>query len=191
MQSYRCFLLLHAATVGVRIIEAESDLEATERAEAVVLDSGNKFDGYELWDGTRQVKRVQGIHREWDDTREQIHRWRMKAEELRAAAEGFASQASRDYFLHTAQTYEALANSTEARLDRRKRNRRKRASSGGAASSRLSTGLYQGIIERRPVANALAARRRSRGATEETSCPRVFLVAPGRGLCLTAPTRRR
>ena len=69
MQSYRCFLLLHAATVGVGIIEAESDLEATERAEAVVLDSGNKFDGYELWDGTRQVKRVQGIHREWDDTK--------------------------------------------------------------------------------------------------------------------------
>jgi hypothetical protein len=120
MQSYRCFLLKHAAIAGVQIIEAASDLEAAERAEAVVLDSGAKFDGYELWDGTRQVKRVQGIQREWDDTREQIRYWRMKAEELRAAAEGFANQASRDYFLHTAETYEALANNTEARLDRRK-----------------------------------------------------------------------
>jgi hypothetical protein len=40
--------------------------------------------------------------------------WR--ADELRAAADGFADNSSRSYFLNAAKTYEILADNAEARL---------------------------------------------------------------------------
>jgi len=89
MRSYRCFLLIHAAFAGVEIIETETDAEAEERAETLVRDRGPRFNGYDPWDGTRDVQRVREIPRERDDSLVPIQRWRMKAEEIRTAADGF------------------------------------------------------------------------------------------------------
>jgi hypothetical protein len=68
MRSYRCFLLMHTAFAGVEIIKAETDAEAEERAETLVRDRGPRFNGYDLWDGTRHVQRVRDIPRERDDS---------------------------------------------------------------------------------------------------------------------------
>jgi hypothetical protein len=64
--------------------------------------------------GTRPVER------KLDDGPEQIRRWRMKAEEIRTGAEGFGDGSARRHLLSSAETYDALANNAEARLQRRK-----------------------------------------------------------------------
>ena len=51
---------------------------------------------------------------------DQIRRWRLKAEEIRTAADGFADTAARGHMRNSAETYEALANALEARLERKK-----------------------------------------------------------------------
>jgi len=114
MPSYRCFFLdLHAKIAAVEFIAAESDGKAVERADAAFRENGAGLSGYELWDGTRIVQR------ELDSSLEQIRRWRMKAEELRTSGESFTDSSSRQYLLNAAETYEALANAAEARLQRR------------------------------------------------------------------------
>ena len=120
MRTYRCFLLMHSAFAGVEIFDAETDAEAEDRAEVLVRDRAPRFNGYDLWDGTRRVQRVLEIQREMNDTRERIRRWRMKAEELRTAADDFTNNSSRGYFQHAAEAYEALANGAEGRFERRK-----------------------------------------------------------------------
>jgi hypothetical protein len=114
MSSYRCFFLnLHATIAAVEFIEAQSDAEAVALAEAAFRENEAGLSGYELWDGARIVQR------ELDSSLEQIRRWRMKAEELRTGAEGFADNSSRQYLLNAAETYEALAKAAAARLERR------------------------------------------------------------------------
>jgi hypothetical protein len=115
MPSYRCFFLnSHATIAAVEFIEAASDAEAVARAEAALREHETGLSGYELWEGARIVRR------ELDSSLEQIRRWRMKAEEIRASGEGFADHLSRQYLLNAAETYEALASAAEARLQRRK-----------------------------------------------------------------------
>ena len=122
MQSYRClFLNSQFAIAGVEIIEAETDAEAVERAERVFAEKAARFNGYELWYGAWRVhQHATPVQLSLDDSPERIRWWRMKAEELRTGAEGFTNHSSRDYFQHAAETYEALANNAEARLQRRK-----------------------------------------------------------------------
>ena len=55
-----------------------------------------------------------------NDSPEQVRRWRMKAEEIRTAAEDYGDGSARQVLLNSAATYEALANAAEARLQRRK-----------------------------------------------------------------------
>jgi hypothetical protein len=55
-----------------------------------------------------------------NDSPVQVRRWRMKAEEIRTAAEGYGDGSARRALLSSAATYEALADATEARLERRK-----------------------------------------------------------------------
>jgi hypothetical protein len=55
-----------------------------------------------------------------NDSPLQVRRWRMKAEEIRTAAEGYGDGSARQALLNSAATYEALADATEARLERRK-----------------------------------------------------------------------
>jgi hypothetical protein len=66
------------------------------------------------WDRRRRVER------ESSNRAEQIRRWRLKAEELPTAADGFADGAARQHLRNSAETYEALAINAAARLDRRK-----------------------------------------------------------------------
>jgi hypothetical protein len=111
----RCYFLnLHAAIERVELIEADTDADAWLQAAALFRDKGAGFSAIEVWDRGRRVER------ESSNDEEQIRRWRLKAEELRTAADGFADGAARQHLRNSAETYEALANNAEARLDRRK-----------------------------------------------------------------------
>ena len=56
MRSYRCFFLdLRSGIRAVEIVEAESDSEAAQRAEAVFREKGTQFSDYELWDCGRRI----------------------------------------------------------------------------------------------------------------------------------------
>ena len=55
-----------------------------------------------------------------NDSPVQVRRWRMKAEEIRTAADGFTNGSAGQYLRNSAETYEALANAAEARLQRGK-----------------------------------------------------------------------
>ena len=113
MRSYRCYFLnLHCAITGFEIIEAETDAEAAERAEALYREKGAWLSGIEVW---HQGRRVQC---ELDDSLQRIRRWRMKAEELRTAGQDFTDNRGRNYLLHAAESYEALADAAQARLQR-------------------------------------------------------------------------
>jgi hypothetical protein len=70
----------------------------------------------------RLKKDVDGrrVERKLKDGPEQIRRWRMKAEEIRTAAEGFGDGSARRHLLNSANTYDALATAAEARLQRQK-----------------------------------------------------------------------
>jgi hypothetical protein len=115
MRAYRCHLLRSpAATAAVVYIEAESDAEAVERARELFRAKGSAFNGIELWDRERRVER------EFHHPPEQIRRWRLKAAELRIAAQSFADGSARHALLHSADTYEALAIDAEALLQHRK-----------------------------------------------------------------------
>jgi hypothetical protein len=115
---YRCYLLnLQSAIAGVEIIEADTDSEAVARGDAVFRAKGAGFSGVEVWDLGRRVE-----HQADDGSvapAEQIRRWRMKAEEIRTAADGFADGSARQHMRNSAETYEALANTAEARLRHR------------------------------------------------------------------------
>jgi len=114
MRSYRCYFLnLRTTIAAVGSIEAETDAEAVKQAEALFRAKGAGFTGMEVWVGGRRVPH------ELDDSSAQIGRWRMKAEELRTAGEGFTDNSSRHHLLNAAETYESLANAAEARLRRR------------------------------------------------------------------------
>jgi len=114
MPAYRCYFLdLHARIAGVEIIEADTDGEAVARGDAVFREKGAGFSGVEVWDRGRRVER------DADSGAEQIRRWRLKAEELRTAADGFADNSARRHLRNSAETYEALANNAEARSQRR------------------------------------------------------------------------
>ena len=114
MPSYRCYFLdLHAKIAGVEIIEADTDSEAIVQGDTVFRDKGAGFSGVEVWDRGRRIER------KLNDP-EQIRRWRMKAEEIRTAADGFTNGSAGQYLRNSAETYEALANAAEARLQRGK-----------------------------------------------------------------------
>ena len=58
MRSYRCFFLnLKSAFAGVQVIEAETDEEAVQRAEAVFREKGVPYSGFEVWDCAHRVHR--------------------------------------------------------------------------------------------------------------------------------------
>jgi hypothetical protein len=115
---YRCYFLnMQARIERVELIEADTDSDAVARADTLFRERGAGFSDIEVWDRGRRVER------QLDDgsvtAAEQIRRWRMKAEEIRSAADGFADGSAR-YMRNSAETYEALANAAEARLERRK-----------------------------------------------------------------------
>jgi hypothetical protein len=110
---YRCFLLdLQSKIVAVEIIDAQTDADAVARAEAIF--HAKRASGFEVWDRGRRVERV------LKEGAELIRRWRMKAEEIRTAADGFGDGSARQALRNSAETYEALANAAEARAERRK-----------------------------------------------------------------------
>jgi hypothetical protein len=110
---YRCYFLdMHSTIARVEVIEAETDAEALEPAAIALRAQGDSFSGVEVWDRGRRIERAQG------EGLEQIRRWRMKAEELRTAAESFTNDSARRAFRSSAETYDALANALEARLRR-------------------------------------------------------------------------
>lgn len=112
---YRCYFLNLRGTIErVELIEADSDAEAVAQADALFHEKGAGFSRIEVWDRGRRVER----HSTGDAA--QIRRWRMKAEELRTAADGFADGSARHHLRSSAETYEALADNAEARLERRK-----------------------------------------------------------------------
>jgi hypothetical protein len=112
---FRCYFLnLHSHIERVEMIEASGDSDAMAQADAIFRDQGAGFSGFEVWDRGRRVER------ELHDGPEQIHRWRMKAEEIRSAADGFDDGSSRRHMRNSADTYDALANAAEARLQKRK-----------------------------------------------------------------------
>ncbi len=116
---YRCYFLnMQARIERVELIEADTDSDAVARGDTLFREKGAGFSGVEVWDRGHRVER------QLDDgsvaPAEQIHRWRMKAEEIRAAADGFADGSARQHMRNSAETYEALANTAEARLQRRK-----------------------------------------------------------------------
>jgi hypothetical protein len=114
MLTYRCcFLDSQSKTAGVDIIAAETDAEAVARADTLFRDKGAGFSGIEVRDRGRRVER------QWHDGSGQIRRWRMKAEEIRTAAAGFADGSAGQHMRNSAETYEALANTAEARFQRR------------------------------------------------------------------------
>lgn len=108
---YRCYFLdLHSKIAAVEIIEADTDAEAVARGDGLFREKDAGISGIEVWDRARRVVRV------LNDGAEQIRRWRMKAEEIRSVADGYTDGS---YMRNSAETYEALANSAEARLQRR------------------------------------------------------------------------
>jgi hypothetical protein len=116
---YRCYFLnMQARIERVELIEADTDSDAVARGDTLFREKGAGFSGVEVWDRGRRVER------QLDDgsvaPAEQIRRWRMKAEEIRSAADGFADGSARQHMRNSAETYEALANTAEARLQRRK-----------------------------------------------------------------------
>ena len=112
---YRCYFLnLHSAIAAVEIIEAETDTDAVARGDALFRAKGAGFSGVEVWDRGRRIERTVS------DGAEQIRRWRMKAEELRTAADGFGDGSARQHLRNSAATYDTLANAAEARLENRK-----------------------------------------------------------------------
>jgi hypothetical protein len=50
------------------------------------------------------------------ETMDHVEEWRIRAEEIRATAEGFASRSAREAMLDVAQTYERMADDLEGRL---------------------------------------------------------------------------
>ena len=116
---YRCYFLdLHSKIATVEIVQADTDSDALARADILFRERGAGYTGIEIWDRGRR------IDRKADDgsvaQTEQTRRWRMKAEEIRTAAEGFSDGSGRQAWLNSADTYDALANSAEARLQNRK-----------------------------------------------------------------------
>jgi hypothetical protein len=109
---YRCYFLnLHLRVERVEMIEAETDSDAVARGDAIFREKGAGFSRIEVWDRGRRLER------QLDDGPEQIRRWRMKAEEIRTAADGFSNRAA---MRNSAATYDTLADNAEARLQRRK-----------------------------------------------------------------------
>ena len=112
---YRCYFMnMHSHIERVEMIEADTDAEAIAAADAIFREKGAGFAGMEVWDRGRRIGHV------LKDRPEQIRRWRMKAEELRTAAEGFTDSSARLHLQNSAATYEALANAAEARAEGRK-----------------------------------------------------------------------
>jgi len=112
---YRCYFLnLHSHIEHVEIIEADTDPQAVTRADALFREKGAGFSGIEVWDRGRRVEHVM------NDDPEQIRRWRMKAEEIRTAADGFGNRSASQASRNAAETYDALANAAEARVQGRK-----------------------------------------------------------------------
>jgi hypothetical protein len=115
MPSYRCYFLnLHSHIERVEMIDADTDADAAKRAEEIFREKGAGFAGFEVWDRGRR------LDRQLNDGPEQIRRWRMKAEEIRTAADGFGDGSARQALRNSAETYEALANAAEARAASRK-----------------------------------------------------------------------
>lgn len=111
---YRCYFLNRESHIErVEIFEADCDSDAVGRADAIFREKGVGFASIEVWDRGRRVER------QFKDGPAQVARWRMKAEEIRTAAAGFSGASAREALLNSAATYEALANSTEARVQGR------------------------------------------------------------------------
>src|SRR5579863_7942112 len=88
---YRCYFLnMKGGIERVALIEADTDADAVARGDALFHATGAGFSGIEIWDRGRRVQWQSG-----DGSvapAEQIRRWRMKAEEIRAAADGFTER---------------------------------------------------------------------------------------------------
>jgi hypothetical protein len=56
----RCHLTRRGHIYAVEILVASSDNEAVEQSLALLRDSGDGFDGFEIWDGDRMVRRFPG-----------------------------------------------------------------------------------------------------------------------------------
>ncbi len=105
---YRCYVLnLDSAIERVVLIEADTDSDAVERCDTVFREEGAGFGRVEVWDRGRRVERELNNAPEQIRDPEQIRRWRMKAEELRTAADGFADNSARQHLRNSAETYEA------------------------------------------------------------------------------------
>jgi hypothetical protein len=116
MQAYRCYFLNTLGSIErVEVIEAGSDAEAIKRARTKFLLRDASYGGFEIWEKARRV------HLETAGPSERIRRWRMKADELRAAAETVAHGPARRGFLSSAETYDSLADAAEARVQRHDR----------------------------------------------------------------------
>ena len=112
---YRCYYVnQRSETAGGEIIDADSDSDALNRADTLFGEKGSGFNGVEVWD------RWHRIERKSNDSQEQIRRWRMKAEEIRTAADGFSDGSARQHMRNSAESYDALANAAEVRLERQK-----------------------------------------------------------------------
>ena len=112
---YRCYFLdLHSKIAAVEIIQADTDADAVLRADILFRERGAGYTGIEVWDRGRRIER------QLADVPLQIRRWRMKAEEIRTTVEGFGDRSARQAWLNSADTYDALANNAEARLQKRK-----------------------------------------------------------------------
>jgi DNA-binding NtrC family response regulator len=107
-----------AETLGVPSLLVSGELTTKEKLKDNYAFIGKPFRLQEITEYIRRVlaKPEGDVH----DSLVQIQRWRMKAEEIRTAADGFADGSAREALLNSAQTYEALANAGEAGLRRRR-----------------------------------------------------------------------
>ena len=112
---YRCYFLnLHSEIASVEIIDADTDADAVAQGDTLFREQGAGYISVEVWDLGRRVERNA------EDNTRQIQRWRLKAEEIRTALDGFADGTARNWMRNSADTYDALANAAEARLHGRK-----------------------------------------------------------------------
>jgi hypothetical protein len=118
---YRCYFLGdHAHIDAAEYIEADSDAEAHERAEAPYGVRHTQIHGFDLWQGARFVGHGGGAARRATGPRpapppqdagirSRGERYRMKAEEIRTSAEAMHHGAPREAMLRLAASYDALA----------------------------------------------------------------------------------
>ena len=51
----RCYFMKGGHIAAVEILEGLTEPEAIEKSKSLFAKTGNKFDGFELWDGARVI----------------------------------------------------------------------------------------------------------------------------------------